>query len=64
MNRIERQVITDPLIIAAYRRETTIYEKRKDARRITYKDTPIILRRRKQHAAKGNHPEMVCTACG
>lgn len=60
-SRTERQVITDPLIIAAYRRERPIYDKRKDARRVTYKDTPITLRRRK-------HPKdisgAICTSCG
>ena len=60
--RVERQVITDPLIIAAYRRERPMYEQRRDARRVTYKDTPITLRRQKQR--KGDLSTITCTSCG
>ena len=60
-NRTERQVITDPLIIAAYCRERPIYDKRRDARRVNYKDTPITLRRKRQPK---DGPDVTCTACG
>lgn len=48
---IERQVVTDQLVIAAYCRERMLYDRRRKSKRAAYKDEPIVLRKRKIAAA-------------